>query len=113
MYNSNFKLCMWIHNDRNNARVKEIYFKIGYGINYKYEGMLSHTFDRCYVVTKFELPKVEDLKLTMISYDSTCQYLGKAKSIQSYPTQYIRDMKNYFIEIAFLCGLLQETNRLL
>ena len=27
--------------------------KIGYGINYKYEGMLAHSFDRFYVVTKF------------------------------------------------------------
>ena len=28
----------------------------GYGINYKYEGMLAHSFDRFYVVTKFMLP---------------------------------------------------------
>ena len=75
--------------------LKKIILKFGYGINYKYERMLSHSFDRIYVLTKFELPKVEDLKLTMISYHSTCQYLEKAKSIQSYPTQYIRDMRNY------------------
>ena len=68
-------------------KLKKIILKFGYGINYKYEGMLSHSLDRFYVVTKFELPKVEGLKLTMISYDSTCQYLEKAKSIQSYPTQ--------------------------
>ena len=30
--------------------------KFGYGINYKYEGMLSHSFYRFYVMTKFELP---------------------------------------------------------
>ena len=76
---------MWIHNDRDTAGVKEKYFKLGYGINYKYEGMLSHSFDRFYVVTKFELPKVEDLKLTT-SYDSTCQYLeGKEYTILSNP----------------------------
>ena len=62
--------------------------------------MLSYSFDRFYVVNKFELPKVEDLRLTMTSYDSTCQYLEKAKSIQSYPTHYIRDMKNYCVKIA-------------
>ena len=50
--------------------LKKNVLKIGYGINYKYEGMLSHSFDRFYVVTKFELQKVEDLKLTTISYDS-------------------------------------------
>ena len=32
--------------------------KFGYGINYIYEVTLSHSFDRIYVVTKFELPKV-------------------------------------------------------
>ena len=26
--------------------------------------MLAHSFDRFYVVTKFEMPKIEDLKLT-------------------------------------------------
>ena len=34
----------------------------GYGINYKYEGMLVNSFDRFYVVTKFMLPKIGDLK---------------------------------------------------
>ena len=73
--------------------LKNNILKFGYGINYKYEGMLSHSLDRFSVVTKFKLPKVEDLKLTMILYDSICQYLEEAKSMQSYQTQYIRDMK--------------------
>ena len=33
---------------------KKIFLKFGYGINYKYEGTLSHSFDGFYVVTKFE-----------------------------------------------------------
>ena len=74
--------------------------KVGYGINYKYEGTLSHLSDRFYIVTKFELPKVEDLKLTMISYDSTCQYLEDAKSLKHFLTKLIREMKNYCIKIA-------------
>ena len=32
----------------------------GYGINYKYEGMLAHSFDRFYVVTTFMLPTIGD-----------------------------------------------------
>ena len=44
--------------------------------------MLSHSFDKFYVVTKFELPKVEALMLTMISYDSTSQYLEKSKEFR-------------------------------
>ena len=36
----------------------------GYGINFKYEEMLSHSFDRFYpVTTKFILPTIYDLKL--------------------------------------------------
>ena len=38
--------------------------------------MLSHSFDRFYVVTKLELPRVEDLKLTTIDFDSNCSYLN-------------------------------------
>ena len=42
--------------------------KFGYGINYKYEGMLTHSFARLYVVTKFILPTMDDLKLSPIKY---------------------------------------------
>ena len=43
--------------------------KFGYGINSKYEGMLVHSFDRSYVITKFVLPTVDDMKLYCINYD--------------------------------------------
>ena len=49
--------------------------KFGYAINYKYEGMLAHSFDRFYVITRFVLPKLDDLKLYPIKYDKECQYL--------------------------------------
>ena len=38
--------------------------------------MLSHSFDRFYVVAKFELPKVEDLRYTTVDFDSKCSYLA-------------------------------------
>ena len=49
--------------------------KFGYGINYKYEGMLAHSFDRFYVITKFILPILDDLKLSPIRYDKDCKYI--------------------------------------
>ena len=52
------------------------------------------------MVTKFELPKVEDLKLTTISYDFNCQYLEDAMNLKDYLTQLIRDIKNYCVKIA-------------
>ena len=49
--------------------------KFGYGINNKYEGMLAHSFDRLYIVTKFILPMMDDLKLSPIKYNKECNYL--------------------------------------
>ena len=37
--------------------------------------MLSHSFDGFYIVAKFELPKVEDLKLVTFQFDFKCSYL--------------------------------------
>ena len=50
-------------------------WKFGYGINYKYEGKLAHSFDRFYVVTIFILPTLDDLKLSPIKYDKEYNYL--------------------------------------
>ena len=50
--------------------------KFGYRINYKYEGMSAHSFDRFYVVIKFILPTMDDLKLSLINYDKDCKYLN-------------------------------------
>ena len=36
--------------------LKRNILNIGYGVNYKYEGMLAHSYDRFYVVTKLMLP---------------------------------------------------------
>ena len=51
--------------------------KFGYRINYKYEGMLAHSFDRFYVVIKFILPTWDDLRLSLIKYDENCNYLRR------------------------------------
>ena len=50
--------------------------KFGYGINYKYEVMVAHSFDRFYIVTKCVLPTMDDLKLSTINYYGECRYLG-------------------------------------
>ena len=36
--------------------LKKSILNFGYGINFKYEGMLSYSINRFYVVTKFILP---------------------------------------------------------
>ena len=42
--------------------------------------MLYHSFDRFYVVTKFEIPKIKDLKLATFTFDLTCEHLNNPKS---------------------------------
>ena len=49
--------------------------KFGYGINYKYEGMLAHYFDRFHLIAKFILPTLDDLKLSPIRYGKECKYI--------------------------------------
>ena len=49
--------------------------RFGYRVNFRYEGMLSHSFDRFYVVTKIEIPKVSDLNLTMFQFDYNCSHV--------------------------------------
>ena len=48
--------------------------KCGYGINIKYKGMLAPSFDRFYVVTKFILPSIKDLKFSKLNNNRTCAY---------------------------------------
>ena len=57
--------------------LKRNILNFGYGVNFKYEGKLFHSFDRFYVVAKFELPKVEDLRLARVDFDSRCSYLAR------------------------------------
>ena len=38
--------------------LKQNVLRFRYGVNFRYEGMLAHSFNRFYVVTKVELPKV-------------------------------------------------------
>ena len=42
-------------------KLQRSFLNFGYGIDHKYEGVLAHSFDRFYVVTKFMLPMIGDL----------------------------------------------------
>ena len=55
--------------------------------------MLCHSFDRFYIVTKFELPKVEDLKLTAVQFDSKYRYLAARNDTQ--PSSYFHKLLAY------------------
>ena len=60
-----------------NPELQRNILKFGYAINYKYEGMLAHSFDRFYIVTKFMLPSVKDIKLSNLNFDQSYTYMKK------------------------------------
>ena len=65
-------------------KLKRNILNFGYGVNFKYEGMLSHSFDRFYIVTKFELPKTKDLRLATFKFDFECSYANHTSSNTNY-----------------------------
>ena len=68
--------------------LKKIVLNFRYGVNFKYEGMLTHSYDRFYVVAKYEIPKIENLKFTAFSFHLTCNHLNISK--KSCLLRYIR-----------------------
>ena len=56
--------------------LKRNILNFGYKSNFKYERMLAQSFNRFYVVAKFILPSVDDLKFPPIDFDSECIYLN-------------------------------------
>ena len=83
--------------------IKRNILNFGHGINFKYEGMLSHSFDRFYVVMKFVLPTIEDLKFSPVEFDSTCSYLYVDINGSKFLTQYLPNIKSFCkIFIAFI-----------
>ena len=69
----------------------------GYGINYKYEGMLAHSFNRFYVVTKFMLPMIGNLKFSKLDFDYTCAYREKEYAPNT-------DSRKYMLELRAHCN---------
>ena len=52
-----------------------------YGANFKCEGMLTHSFDRFYIVAMYEIPKVEHLHFAIFSFDLMCTHLNISRKI--------------------------------
>ena len=55
--------------------LKQNVLRFGYRVNFRYEGMLAYSFDRFYVVTRIEIPKVSDLNLTLFQFDYSSSHV--------------------------------------
>ena len=83
-------------------------FKFGYRINYKYEEMLAYSFNRFYVVTKFILPTMDDLKLPSVKYDKECNYLHNLDDKDNDQIkENIRNLLSYFANWDHLCHFIK------
>ena len=76
-------------------KLKKNIQNFGYGINYKYEGMLAHSFDRFYVVTKLMLHLLGDLEFSDLNYDNTCAYLDSKNAQNMEAQKYMLDLKPF------------------
>ena len=76
--------------------LKQNVLRFGYRVNFRYEGMLAHSFDRFYVVTKVEIPKVLDLNMTMFQFDYNCSHITNIEKIVLFKLKIPNPMLNVF-----------------
>ena len=76
-------------------KLKKNILNFGYGINYKYEGMLAHSFDRFYMLTKFMLPSTGDLNIPKLNYDNTCTYLDNKNTSSMETRKHMLDLMTF------------------
>ena len=94
--------------------LKKNILKFGYSINYKYEGMLAHSFNRCYVVLKLILSTVKDIHFSKLSFSGDCEYLEKeVKDTNHRIEQCILDFIVYYRKNKIIHIFLQTTNKII
>ena len=75
--------------------LKKNILKFGYRINFKYEGMPTHSMDRFYVVTNFILPSINNIEFSTLNFDETCNYLQEKNGWNENAKEYISDLRVY------------------
>ena len=93
--------------------LKKNTLNFGSGINYKYEGMLAHSFDRFYMVTKFILPSIGDLKFSTLNHDNTCPYVDNRNMHDSKSKKHMLDVMTHLQENLTICTLLQKIDNII
>ena len=92
--------------------LKEKFLNCGYGINYKYEGILVHSFDRFYIVTKFILPSIGDVNFSKLNYDNTCTYQDNKNTHSTKTKKHVRSY-DILQNDRIICGLLQKIDKII
>ena len=75
-----------------NPELQRNILKFCYGINYKYEGMLAHSFNIFYIVMKFMLPSVKDITFSNLNFDESCAYMNKKYAPHTASSKYLSEL---------------------
>ena len=95
-----FMHCIWKYTSVEiMPELKKKILNFGYGINFKYAGILEHSFDRFYVITKFISPTFNDLNFVPKGFDKKCDYLQADLSDSQYWKEYITKLKIFCEQI--------------
>ena len=74
-----------------------------------------HSFDRFYLVTKFMLPMIGDLKFSKLDFDYTCMYKKKEYAPNTDSRKYLLELKTYCNKIkpfvTYYSKLIQSYNK--
>ena len=54
-----------------------------------------HSFDRFYVVAKFMLPMIGDIKFSKLNFDHTCAYMKKEYAPNTDSKRYLTELRTY------------------
>ena len=57
--------------------------------------MLAYSFNRFYIVTKFMLPSVKDVKFSNLNFDESCAYMHKKYAPHTDSSKYVSKLQTY------------------
>ena len=75
--------------------------------------MLTHSFDKFYIVTKFILPSIGDLKFFKLNYDNTCTYLHNKNSHITETRKHMLDIMTFCKKNKTICNVLQKVDKII
>ena len=57
--------------------------------------MLTQSFDRLYIITKFILPSIGDIRFLHLTFDDSCTYMNKEYAPNTDSSKYLKEVKMY------------------
>ena len=57
--------------------------------------MLMHSFNRFYIITKFILPSIGDIRFSHLTFDDSCSYMNKEYTPNTDSSKYLKELKMY------------------